>query len=108
MEMPGYLQPILQQNKWMDLLMKSDLSSDHKIVGLAISRTSSYNRQKKLSLCSISPYSISRIIKTNSKEVEPYLDDLIENGWLWDTGTRLGAKRVYAMTFNLLPRKIRQ
>ncbi len=104
---PGWLQPIYQQNHWLDLVLKSDLSPNHKLVAVVVSRTCSYNKYRKLSLSNVSPYSISRIIHTNQEEVEAYLDDLIELGWLFDTGYREGARRIYTTTFSLIPGKLR-
>lgn len=103
-EVSGALQPIYQTNKWLDLLFKSDLTPTHKLAGVVIARTCTYYKQKQLQLSDISYYSISRIVKLPSEDVKKVVDDLIELGWLFDTGVQNGARHVYALTFSLQPR----
>lgn len=100
---PGHLKPIFRMTEWLDLFYKSQLSAEHKLVGSVVARTCSYNRKQQLQLSSISNYSISRILNMTQDSVQKLLDDLVKYGWLFDTNKRIGARKVYALTFSLLP-----
>jgi hypothetical protein len=88
---------------WLDLLFKTELSAEHKLVGVAISRTCAYNRRESKQLSEITPYSISRIIKEPSDKVSEIITELENLGWIFDTGVHKGARRVFALSFSLLP-----
>src|SRR6187431_838363 len=101
--LPGHLQPIYKTGKWLDYLFASNLSPEHKLAGTVISRTCQYSRFKQLQLSLVSIYTITRIVKLSKKEVQSIVDDLIRLGWLFDTGKNVGARKIYALTFSLLP-----
>ena len=88
---------------WLDLLFKAELSAEHKLVGVVISRSCAYNRRESKQLSEITPYSISRILKVPSTRVGEIIIDLEKLGWLFDTGIHKGARRVFALSFSLLP-----
>ncbi|ASZ74871.1 hypothetical protein FDI69_gp055 [Rhodococcus phage Trina] len=102
-DIAGHIKPILGATQWLDLVFKSDLSAEHKLIAAVIARTCLYNRTVKMQLSSISLYNISRILKMNQQEVSVLVDKLIVNGWLFDTERAAGATKVYALTFSLLP-----
>lgn len=107
-EMPGYLQPIYRRVKWLDLIYRSDLSAMHKLTATVLSKTTSYNRKKQLSMTNCSPYTVSRILNTSVDEARQYMNDLLELGWLWDTGRPAGARQVYVICVNLKPKELRK
>lgn len=92
-----------QSSKWLDLLFKTSLSAEHKLVGTVIARTCVYNKPNQLLLSNISMYSISRILNINSQEVNILVTQLEQLGWLFDTGQRAGARYILALTFSLIP-----
>lgn len=102
-DMPGHLEPVYQKTKWIDLVLKSDLPYQHKVVAMVLFQTATYNRQHRLTLSVVSNYTISRYIKTNSEEAEKIRDDLESLGWIFNTGLKHGAKFVHALTFSLVP-----
>lgn len=102
-DLPGHLESIAQPGRWLDLLFKANLSAEHKLIGVVISRTAVYNRKKQLQICLISKYSITRLVNLNQDEVQDRIDDLIRLGYLHDTGKRAGAKMIFALTFSLIP-----
>lgn len=99
------LVPLTNRTKWLQLVYRSDLSVTTKLVASVIKETCMYQSKHKMQLSSISAYSISRILKSNSAEVQPHLDLLFDNGWLYDTEIGTGAKKVYGLTFKLKPDK---
>lgn len=102
-DIPGYLEIVDSPARWLDYLFASNVSANHKLCGAVIARTCSYDRQKRLSLSLISNYSISRIVKMNSSEVQVLLDDLQRLGYLYDTKNNAGAKKIFALTFSIKP-----
>ena len=100
---PGYQQPVYSQNEWLSLVFKTDLTPLHKLVATVISRTCVYSRKYSMQVSDISHFTISRVIKTNQPEVAAVVEDLINLGWLHDTGLKSGARFMYALTFSLIP-----
>ena len=74
-----------------------------KLVGTVIAHSSQYVKTRELALCSISKYSISRMVNANQEECQALVDDLIRLGWLFKMGDSAGAKSTYALTFSLIP-----
>lgn len=107
-EMPGYLEPVYQQTKWLDMVYRSDLSPMHKLTATVLSRTAIYQKKKQLSMTNCSPYTVSRILKTSIDEAKKYMHDLLDYGWLWDTGRPIGARQVYVTCVNVAPQEIRK
>lgn len=85
------------------MFLKTELSAEHKLVGVVISRSCSYNRKDGSQLSEITNYVISRILKQPSDIVQERIEDLERLGWLFDTGKRIGARKVFALSFSLLP-----
>lgn len=104
---PGQLEPVYPPMAWLDTVLKSEMSPESKLVALVLSQSSSYFRTSGYVMTNISPYSIGRIIKKTSPEVEEILLELCELGWIYDTGNRTGARRMYILTINKLPGRIR-
>lgn len=102
-EKPGWLEYIYVPTQWMDLVFRSDLSVECKLVGAVIARTCVYSKRHQQSLSSISIYNISRILKMSKAETQKLIDLLVENGWLWETEFAVGAQRAYSLTFSVLP-----
>lgn len=103
LDRPEHLEPLYSRAQWLDLVYRSDLSMTTKVVASVIERTCNYTSKHKMQLSAISAYSISRIIKTNPEEVKQHLELLFNNGWLFDTQLGTGAKKVYGLTFSLIP-----
>jgi hypothetical protein len=103
MDLPGHLKIIYSTTQYLDLLYKSKLNSDHKLVGTLVARTCSYDKNNQLQLSAITNYSIGRLINRGPEKVQQLLDDLVEYGWLFDTGRRIGARKIFALTFSLIP-----
>lgn len=101
-DLPGHLEPIYSMTKWLDLLYKSRLSAEHKLAGTVLGRTCSYNKSKQLQLSAISNYEISRRLNLQQDTVQSLLDDLEHHGWIFYI-SNIGARKVYALTFSLLP-----
>lgn len=106
-KIPGHLQTVASSYHWLDLVFKSRLSAVHKLVGVVISRDCSYNTREHTQVSLITNYTISRVLHMNQEEVQELLDDLIRLGWICDTGDRVGRKKVYVLTINLLPEESR-
>lgn len=102
-ELPGHIEPVYRVGTYLDLLYKSRLSSDHKLVGTVVARTCSYNKRDKAQLSAISNYAIGRILNLGPESVERVLADLVNYGWLYDSGRRIGARKVFVLTFSLIP-----
>lgn len=100
---PGHLQPIYRVAEWKDLLFKSSISAEHKLVGAVIAETCAYSRLHQLNLSAISFYSISRFLNLTQDSVKQLVGDLIRLGWIYDTKKPVGARQVYALTFSLIP-----
>ncbi len=102
-KIPGNLEPVPSAYQWLDLVFKSVLSDAHKLVCVVISKSCTYSRKEHAQLGLITNYTISRVLHKNQEEVQDLLDDLLRLGWLCDTGERMGRKKMYALTINLLP-----
>lgn len=103
MDLPGHLEPIYSTKVYRDLLWKSRLSAEHKLVGTVISESCSYDKKNQVQVTGISAYSISRILNCTKETVESMLSDLIHYGWIFDTDRRIGARKVLVLTFSLIP-----
>lgn len=79
------------------------MSDTHKLVCVVIARVCNYSRRDNAQVGMITNYTISRILHKNQEEVQELLDDLIRLGWVCDTGDRVGRKKIYVLTINLLP-----
>lgn len=102
-DLPGHLEVVASGNRWLDLLYKSRLTSDHKLVGTVISKTCSYKRRDHAQLSAISNYSIGRILNLGPDTIQELINDLVKYGWIYDTEKPIGARKVYVLTFSLLP-----
>lgn len=102
-EIPGHLQVIYSLNTYFDLLYASELSADHKLVATVVARTCSYDRKNQMQVSAVTNYAISRVINKSQDTVQKLLEDLVEYGWLFDTGKRIGARKVFTLTFSLIP-----
>ena len=107
-DMPGYLQPVWSRTKWLDLIYRSDLTSEHKLTATILSKTIIYNKKEKLYMTNTSPYTVSRILNVSIPEAKVWIDDLVNLGWLWDTGTSSGARTFYIACINLKPKELRK
>lgn len=107
-DMPGYLQPVYRQVKWLDMIYRSDLSPMHKLTATVLSKTTSYHKKQQLAMTNCSPYTVSRILNTSVDEAKQYMGDLLDLGWLWDTGRPAGARQVYVTCVNLKPKELRK
>lgn len=105
-DMPGYLVPVKNQTKWLDLVYNSDLEPMHKLTATVLSKTTLWNKQERLYMTNCSPYTVSRILKTSIPEAKVYMQDLLDYGWLWDTGKPRGARQVYITCVNVKPKEI--
>lgn len=102
-ELPGYIEYITAPAYWLDLVFKSSLSSNHKLVAAVIRASLVYNRAKHRQETLISDYSLSRIIGINQDEVRLIVSELINLGWLYCNDTYTGSKKLYSPTFSVIP-----
>lgn len=102
-DLPGHLQPIYTSDEYLDLLYKSRLSSDHKLVGTVVARSCSYVKRDQVQVSAISNYSISRILNLSQQTCQELLEDLVKYGWLFDTERKVGARKMFVLTFSLIP-----
>lgn len=107
-DLPGHLKPINVKSQWLDLLLRSNLDPTTKLVGVVVGKSCNYNKRKRLNISNISDHSIRLIINENKFEVRDRLDTLFDNGWLHDTGIRHGARKVFALTFNVKPERMKK
>lgn len=107
-DIPGNLEPVYRHVKWLDLVYRSDLSPMHKLTASVLARTAIYNKKIQLSMTNCSPYTVSRILNTSISEAQSHMQDLLDRGWLWDTGRPKGARQVYVLCVNLAPKELRK
>ena len=107
-DMPGYLEPVRSRTKWLDLIYRSDLTPEHKLTATILSKTMIFNKKERLSMTNISPYTVSRILNVSIPEAQTWIDDLLNYGWLWDTGSSAGARNFYILCINLKPKELRK
>lgn len=100
---PGHLKTIASVDQYLDLLYASRLSPEHKLVGTFVTRTCAFNRKEYANFSAITNYAIGRQIQLGPDRVQELLDDLEKYGWLFDTGQRIGARKIFVLTFSLLP-----
>lgn len=104
-EPPGNLR-FVDRSKWLDLVFKSKLDAEQKLVASVLKHTCGYSRRDSCYLTDVSDYDISRRIGDRPEAVQPLVDVMIANGWLWDTGIRRGSKKIYALTIDLLAKEL--
>lgn len=107
-DMPGYLEPVRGRTEWLDLIYRSDLTPEHKLTATVLSKTMIYNKKEQLFMTNISPYTVSRVLNVSILEAKVWIDDLLDYGWLWDTGTSVGARTFYILCINLNPKELRK
>lgn len=106
-DVPGNLIPT-RKNEWLNLLLRSENSADVKLAGYVLYKTSRFNKKHLMTLTDCSLYTISLILKTNSEEAAERVQVLLDNGWLWDTGIKVGARYAYALTVNVEPQRLKR
>ena len=107
-DMPGYLEPVRNRTKWLDLVYRSDLAPEHKLVATILSSALIYHKKERVFMTNLSPYSVSRILKVSIPEAKEWIDELVDYGWLWDTGKSAGARTFYVPCINLKPKELRK
>lgn len=107
-DMPGYFEPVRSRTDWLDLVYRSDLTPEHKLTATILSKTLIYNKKERLLMTNISPYTVSRILNVSIPEASKYIDELVDYGWLWDTGRSSGARTFYVPCINLKPKELRK
>lgn len=105
-DLPGNLIPC-KKNEWLDLVLRSEQPHDVKLAGYVLYRTAKYNKKHQITMTDCSAYTVSLILKTNSNEAKERIDSLINNGWLWDTGIKIGARYAHALTINVEPQRMK-
>lgn len=106
-DIPGNLVPT-KKDKWLSLLLRSEHSAEVKLAGYVMYKTARWNKKYYATLTNCSLYTISLVLKTNSDEAAESVQELIDNGWLWDTGTKVGARYIYALTVNVEPARMKR
>lgn len=101
-DVPGNLIPT-SKDKWLSLLLRSEQSAEVKLAGYVIYKTAKYNKHHMMTMTNCSLYTISLVLKTNSEEAGAFMDELLNSGWLWDTGIKTGARFAHALTVNVEP-----
>lgn len=106
-DLPGNLIPT-RKDEWLGLLLRSEQSAEMKLAGYVMFKTSKYNKLHGITMTNCSLYTVSLILKCNSEEVEKYVQELIDAGWLWDTGIKVGARFAHALTVNVEPARLKK
>lgn len=106
-DIPGNLVPT-SKDKWLSLLLRSEQSPEVKLAGYVMFKTAKYNKKYETAMTNCSLYTISLVLKSNSDEAEKLVQELLDAGWLWDTGIKLGARFAYALTVNVEPARLKK
>lgn len=106
-DIPGNLIPT-SKDKWLSLLLRSEQSAEVKLAGYIMQKTARYNKKTMTTMTNCSLYTISLILKTNSDEAGQYVQELLDSGWLWDTGVKVGARFAYALTVSVEPARLKK
>lgn len=106
-DIPGNLMPT-KKDQWLNLLLRSEQSAEVKLAGYVMYKTARWNKKYFATLTNCSLYTISLILKTNSEEAAVYVQELLDAGWLWDTGTKVGARYLYALTVSVEPARMKR
>jgi len=105
-DVPGNLIPT-PKDKWLGLLLRSEQSAEVKLAGYVMYKTARYNKKNFVTMTNCSLYTISLVLKCNSEEAEKYVQELLDAGWLWDTGIKVGARYAYALTVSVEPQRLK-
>lgn len=106
-ELPGNLIPT-KKNEWLSLLLRSEQSAEVKLAGYVMFKTAKWNKKNFATMTNCSLYTVSLILKTNSEEAAERVQELLDAGWLWDTGIKVGARYAYALTVNVEPEQMKK
>ena len=106
-ELPGNLIPT-RKEEWLSLLLRSEQPADVKLAGYVMFKTARWNKKHFITMTNCSLYTVSLILKTNSDEAEAKIQELLDAGWLWDTGIKVGARYAYALTVNVDPEQMKK
>ena len=106
-DLPGNLIPT-PKDKWLSLLLRSEQSAEVKLAGYVMYRTAKYNKYHMMTMTNCSLYTVSLVLKTNSDEAADVVRELLDAGWLWDTGIKTGARFAYALTVNVEPARMKK
>lgn len=106
-DVPGNLIPT-RKEEWLSLLLRSEQSAEVKLAGYVMYKTAKWNKKNMLTLTNCSLYTVSLVLKTNSEEAGEYVQELLDAGWLWDTGLKVGARFLYALTVNVEPQRMKR
>lgn len=106
-DVPGSLVPTTK-DKWLGILLRSEQSAEVKLAGYVLYKTAKWNKKYHITMTNCSLYTISLILKTNSEEAGLRVQELIDSGWLWDTGIRTGARHAYALTVSVEPQRLKK
>lgn len=106
-DIPGNLIPT-KKDKWLNLLLRSENSTDVKLAGYVLSKTARFNKKHLVTLTDCSLYNISLVLKMNSEEAAERVQVLLDQGWMWDTGIKVGARYAYVLTVNVEPERLKR
>lgn len=106
-DVPGNLIPT-RKDKWLSLLLRSEQSAEVKLAGYILYKTAIFNKKHVMTMTNCSNYTVSVVLKTNSEEAEACIKELIDAGWLWDTGLKAGARFAYTLTVNVEPQRMKR
>lgn len=106
-DIPGNLIPT-RKDEWLNLLLRSENPADVKLAGYVLHRTARFNKKHLVTLTNCSLYTVSLVLKVNSDEAADRVQVLLDGGWLWDTGIKVGARYAYALTVNVEPQKLKR
>lgn len=106
-DLPGNLIPT-RKDEWLNLLLRSEQPPEVKLAGYVLYKTARWNKKNAVTMTDCSVYTISLILKTNSEEAQQYVDELLDAGWLWDTGIKVGARFAYALTVSVEPARLKK
>ena len=102
---PGDIVILPSKLKWESLLLNTKHPANIKLAGLILSKTASYTKKSKMWFTNASPYEVSRILNETQAKSKEYLKTLEDFGWLWDTGIRREQRKLYNLSFPLIPKE---
>lgn len=106
-DLPGNL-IATRKDEWLSLLLRSEQPPEVKLAGYVMFKTAKWNKKNFVTMTNCSLYTVSLVLKTNSEEAQRSVQELLDAGWLWDTGIKTGARFAYALTVNVEPARLKK
>lgn len=102
---PGDIVIAYSRLAWEDVLLNTKHPAEVKLVGLLLAKTATYRNMNKTWYTNASMYELSRLLNDTQAKMKDHIAVLEEYGWLWDTGIRREQRKVYVLSFPLIPKE---